>query len=184
MIYLEIFLCYLKIGFLGFGGGYAMLSFIQHEVVVNHGWITSGEMAEIIALSQMTPGPIAINSATYIGYVVAGFWGSVIATIAVCTPAMTLMIVVTKSFLLLRDNRYVSTIMRVMHPIVVGMIGAAAVVLIFPKDISGENFVDIWSWVLFGLALIGAMTKRVSVITIIVLSAVAGILIYYVPTVI
>ncbi len=182
MIFLEIFLTYLKIGFLGFGGGYAMLSFIQHEVVVNHGWITATEMAEIIALSQMTPGPIAINSATYIGYVVAGFWGSVIATIAVCTPAMTLMIVVTKFFLHLRNNPYVANVMKTMHPVVIGMIGAAAITLIFPKDATGENFIDAWSWILFGVALIAALSKKVGIITIIIGSALAGIAIYYLPT--
>ena len=70
MIYLQLFLSYLKIGFFGFGGGYAMLSLIQHEVVIAHGWITNEELTDIIAVSQMTPGPISINSATYIGYVV------------------------------------------------------------------------------------------------------------------
>ena len=69
MIYLQLFLSYLKIGFFGFGGGDAMLSLIQHEVVIAHGWITNEELTDIIAVSQMTPGPISINSATYIGYV-------------------------------------------------------------------------------------------------------------------
>ena len=67
MIYLQLFLSYLKIGFFGFGGGYAMLSLIQHEVVEQHEWITATEFADIVAISQITPGPIAINSATYIG---------------------------------------------------------------------------------------------------------------------
>ncbi|MBR5812129.1 MAG: chromate transporter, partial [Alistipes sp.] len=92
MIYLQLFLGYLKIGFFGFGGGYAMLSLIQNEIVVQHQWLTNAEFTDIVAISQMTPGPIAINSATYIGYSIAGFWGSVVATIAVCLPALTLMI--------------------------------------------------------------------------------------------
>ena len=78
MILLELFISYLKIGFFGFGGGYAMLSLIQNEVVVRHGWITAAQFTDIVAVSQITPGPIAINSATYIGYTVAGFWGSVV----------------------------------------------------------------------------------------------------------
>ena len=86
MIYLQLFLSYLKIGFFGFGGGYAMLSLIQHEVVIAHGWITNEELTDIIAVSQMTPGPISINSATYIGYVVTGsVWGAGVAT-AACPP--------------------------------------------------------------------------------------------------
>ena len=87
MIYLQLFLSYLKIGFFGFGGGYAMLSLIQNEVVVQNGWMSNAEFADIVAISQMTPGPIAINSATYVGYTVAGFWGSVVATVAADTAA-------------------------------------------------------------------------------------------------
>lgn len=184
MIYLELIISYLKIGFLGFGGGYAMLSFIQYEVVVHHEWITGAQFADIIALSQMTPGPIAINSATYIGYVVGGFWGSVVATIAVCTPAMTLMIFITKSYLRLRDNIYVTNIMKAMRPVVIGMIGAAGVSLIFPEDESGASFVDLWSWVLFALAFVAVVSKRVNLILIIALAALAGVAIYFVPTII
>ncbi len=179
MIYLQLLLSYLKIGFLGFGGGYAMLSFIYHEVVTHHGWISGAELADIIAISQMTPGPIAINSATYVGYNVAGFWGAVVATIAVCTPAMTLMILITRSFLLLRNNPYVEGIIRALRPVVVGMIGAAGFTLIFPPDGSGESFIDIWSWGLFGVAFIATASRRVSLILIIVLAAVAGVIIYY-----
>ncbi|MFI3247524.1 MAG: chromate transporter [Rikenellaceae bacterium] len=183
MIYLELIISYLKIGFLGFGGGYAMLSFIQYEVVVHHEWITGLQFADIIAISQMTPGPIAINSATYIGYVVGGFWGSVVATIAVCTPAMTLMIFVTKSFLLLRDNIYVTNIMKAMRPVVIGMIAAAGVSLIFPEDKSSASFTDIWSVILFVAAFAAVASKKVSLILIIALAAVAGVCIYYLPTI-
>ena len=114
MIYLQLFLSYLKIGFFGFGGGYAMLSLIQNEIVEQQGWITAQQFADIVAVSQMTPGPIAINSATYIGYTVGGFWGSVVATFAVCLPALTVMLALTKFFLKLKDNRYV-------HGVLVGM---------------------------------------------------------------
>ncbi len=184
MIYIQLLLCYLKIGFLGFGGGYAMLSFIYHEVVVRHEWISGAELADIIAISQMTPGPIAINSATYIGYNVAGIWGAIVATIAVCTPAMTLMIVVTRFFIHLRDNIYVENLIHAMRPVVVGMIGAAGIALIFPADDSAQSFIDIWSWALFAAAFAASASKRVGVITIIVISALAGVAIYYLPTII
>ena len=132
MIYLQLLYSYLKIGFFGFGGGYAMLSLIQNEVVVQNQWMTNAQFTDIVAISQMTPGPIAINSATYVGYTVAGFWGSVVATTAVCLPALTLMILITRFFLQLRDNRYVKGAIAGMKPIVVGMIGAAALLLMFP----------------------------------------------------
>lgn len=181
MIYLQLFYSYLKIGFFGFGGGYAMLSLIQNEVVVQNAWMSNAEFADIVAVSQMTPGPIAINSATYVGYTVAGFWGAVVATISVCLPALTLMILITRFFLSLRRNRYVKDIIAGMRPVVIGMIGSAALLLIFPSSEDGHSFIDAWSWVLFAAALVGSV-RKVNPILLIVLSAVAGIAIYYVPT--
>ena len=177
MIYLQLFLSYLKIGFFGFGGGYAMLSLIQNEIVEQRGWITASEFADIVAVSQMTPGPIAINSATYIGYSVAGIWGSVVATFAVCLPALTLMLLITRFFLKLRDNRYVKGAVTGMKPVVVGMIGAAALLLMFPHSGESAAFVDAWSWLLFGLTLLGSW-RKINPILLIVLSAVAGVVIY------
>ena len=182
MIYLQLLYSYLKIGFFGFGGGYAMLSLIQNEVVVQNQWMTNAQFTDIVAISQMTPGPIAINSATYVGYTVAGFWGSVVATTAVCLPALTLMILITRFFLQLRDNRYVKGAITGMKPIVVGMIGAAALLLMFPKSADGASFIDGWSWALFAVAMVASL-KKVNPILLIVLGAVAGVAIYYLPTI-
>ncbi len=182
MIYLQLLYTYLKIGFFGFGGGYAILSFIQHEVVVNQGWISAGEMADIIALSQMTPGPVAINTATYTGYVVGGVWGAMIATAAVCAPALTLMVLVTRSFLKLRDNQYVKNAMTAMRPVIAAMVASAGIVMIIPSEQSGNNFGDIWSWVLCATAFWASFVKRISPIIIIIAAAVAGIVIYYLPS--
>lgn len=188
MILLQLFLSYLKIGFFGFGGGYAMLSLIQNEVVVRHAWMTNAEFSDIVAVSQITPGPIAINSATYVGYNVGmqtgsvwcGVLGSVIATFAVCLPSLTLMILVAKFFLRLKDNRYIEGAMKGMRPAVIGMIAAAALLLIFPhSDAPGDqNFIDLWSWALFGAVFLGSW-RKVNPILLIVLSAAAGVLIYY-----
>ncbi len=181
MIYLQLLYSYLKIGFFGFGGGYAMLSLIQNEVVVQNQWMTNAQFTDIVAISQMTPGPIAINSATYVGYTVAGFWGSVVATTAVCLPALTLMILITRFFLQLRDNRYVKGAIAGMKPIVVGMIGAAALLLMFPKSADGASFIDGWSWALFAAAMVASL-KKVNPILLIVFGAMAGVAIYYLPT--
>jgi chromate transporter len=177
MTLFTLFVSYLKIGFFGFGGGYAMLSLIHSEVVVRNQWLTNGEFSDIVAISQMTPGPIAINSATYIGYEVAGFWGSVVATVAVCLPALTIMMLITRFFLRLRDNRYVQGVVMGMRPVVVGMIASAALLLIFPHSEDGRSFIDGWSWVIF-IGVLLASVKRVNPILLIVLSAVVGILIY------
>lgn len=188
MILWQLFISYLKIGFFGFGGGYAMLSLIQNEVVVQHQWMTNAQFADIVAISQITPGPIAINSATYVGYTVGsqlggaayGLLGSVVATFAVCLPSLTLMIAVARFFLRLKDNRLVEGAMRGMRPVVVGMIAAAALLLIFPhSEAPGDrNFIDAWSWALFGGVMIGSW-RKVNPILLIALSAAAGIVIYY-----
>ena len=173
MIYLQLFLSYLKIGFFGFGGGYAMLSLIQHEVGIRHNWISNSELTDIIAVSQMTPGPISLNSATYIGYVVTdSVWGAVVATIAVCLPSMTLMILITRFYLALHDNRYIKGAMTGMRPMILAMIGLAGAVL-FTRD----TFSDWISWVIFGVVFLASL-KRVDPILLIALSGVAGYLIY------
>lgn len=174
---IQLFISYLKIGFFGFGGGYAMLSLIHSEVVVHNGWLTNGEFSDIVAISQMTPGPIAINSATYVGYEVAGIWGSVVATIAVCLPALTIMMLLTRFFIKLHDNRYVKGVVAGMKPVVIGMIMAAALLLIFPHSDEGRSFIDGWSWVIFIITLI-LSARKVNPILLILLSALIGILVY------
>lgn len=192
MILWQLFISYLKIGFFGFGGGYAMLSLIQNEVVVQHQWMTAAEFADIVAVSQITPGPIAINSATYVGYTVGaqagdnpffGILGSAIATFAVCLPSLTVMLVLTRFFLRLKGNAVLAGAMSGMKPVVIGMIAAAALLLIFPKTDEGASFIDGWSWLLFGICFAGSV-RKLNPILLILFSAVAGIAIYYVPTVV
>lgn len=175
---LQLVWSYLKIGFFGFGGGYAMLSLIHSEVVVRNEWLTNGEFSDIIAISQMTPGPIALNSATYIGYEVAGVLGSMVATTAVCIPALSLMILLTRFFLKLHNNRYVQSVVLTMRPVVVGMIMSAALLLIFPHSDDGRSFIDGWSWLIFALALLGS-AKKINPILLIVVSGIAGVVIYW-----
>ena len=99
MIYLQLFFTFFVIGLFTFGGGYAMLSLIQNEVVVNHAWITAQEFTDMVAISQMTPGPIGINSATYVGYAVSGnIFGSLTATFAVCLPSFLIILTICKIY--------------------------------------------------------------------------------------
>lgn len=173
MIYLNLFLSYLKIGFFGFGGGYAMISLIYNEVVVQNGWLTAAELADVAAISQMTPGPIAINCATYVGYTVTGnVWGSLLATVAVCLPSLTLMMLATKFYFRLRNNRQFKGAMSGMQPMMIGLILSSALMLF------GEStFIDWKSWVIFAGCFV-ASVKKVNPILLIILSAVAGIVLY------
>lgn len=173
MIYLQLFLSYLKIGFFGFGGGYAMISLIYNEVVVQNGWLTATELADVAAISQMTPGPIAINCATYVGYSVTGtVWGSLLATVAVCLPSLTLMLLATKFYLRLRDNRQFKGAMSGMQPMMIGLILSSAFMLF-----GNTTFIDWKSWVIF-VGCFVASVKRVNPILLILLSAVVGIVLY------
>lgn len=174
MIYLQLFYSFLKIGFFGFGGGYAMLSLIHHEIVARNSWLTDTELSDIIAVSQITPGPIAINSATYTGYMVTGsVWGSALATFAVCLPSLTIMMLLTRFYVKLSDNCYISGAMAGMQPMVVGMIFAAGLMLLTPG-----SFIDYKSWIIFGTCFLASL-KKVNPIVLIILSGAAGFLLYY-----
>ena len=138
MIYLQLLWVYLKIGLFGFGGGYAMLSLIQYEVVEHHQWLTSQEFTDIVAISQMTPGPIGINSATYIGYTATGsVWGAALATTAVCLPSFILVLLISRFLLKNHNNPYIKSIFMGLRPVVVGLIASAALLLM-----NKANFVD------------------------------------------
>jgi len=155
MIYLQLFLSFLKIGIFGFGGGYAMLSLIQNEVVERRGWISGAEFTDMVAISQMTPGPIAINSATFIGYTVTGdLWGAALATLAVCIPPLTIMLLLARFYLRFRDNRLVASTMGGLKPMVVAMIAAAALTLM-----TRSNFPDGTAVAIFGVTLAASIAK-------------------------
>lgn len=188
----ALFRSFFKIGLFTFGGGYAMIPLIEAEIINRRGWLARDEFMELLTLAQSSPGPIAINSATYVGYTVGcqagtGCWcgilGSVIATFAVCLPSLTVMLLLTRFFLKLKGNRYIEGAMAGMKPVVIGMIAAAALLLIFPKTDEGTSFIDGWSWLLFGICFAGSV-RKLNPILLILFSAVAGIAIYYVPTVV
>ena len=173
MIYLQLFLSYLKIGFFGFGGGYAMLSLIQSEIVTRHAWLTGAQLSDIVAVSQMTPGPIAVNCATYVGYTVTGnIWGSMLATAAVSLPPLTLMVAITIFYNRLRGNRILDSALKWMKPMMCGMIGAAALMFL-----GRETFID-WKSIAIFASCFAATWMKVDTMILILLAAVAGILIY------
>lgn len=173
-IYLQLLLSFMKVGLFGFGGGYAMLSLLQEEIVsAPHNWLTLQEFTDIVAISQLTPGPVMINSATYVGYVVTGtVWGSILATIGVCIPPTIIMLIFSKFYLKFHNNKYMEMIFSTLKPATVGLILAAAISLV-----TRENFIDIYS-LLFFIAAFIATYKKVDAIKLIVCVAVIGILLY------
>lgn len=180
-LYLSLFLTFLKIGVFGFGGGYAMLPLIQREVVDVHGWISVSDFTDIVAISQTTPGPIAFNSATYIGYTAVtemgyehgyGVLGSAICTLAVSIPSLVIMTIVCLFFFRLKSNPWMQASLSVLKPAIIGLIAAAALMLM-----NDFNFIDYKSWIIFGAVLVASF-RKVDPILLIVLSGVAGLFLY------
>lgn len=190
MIFLQLFITFFEIGLFGFGGGYAMISLIQGMVVTRYHWLSMSEFTNVIAVSQMTPGPIGINSATYCGYTAvhnAGFsepmavLGSAIATLALMLPSVILMIVISKMFMKYMHTPAVQNIFKGLRPAVVGLLGAATLLLM-----NGENFStpdNPWQfWIsiaLFAATFFGTMFLKINPIRMIAYSAIAGILLFY-----
>lgn len=174
MIYWELLSVYLKIGLFGFGGGYAMLSLIQFEVVDKHHWLSLQQFTDIVAISQVTPGPIGINSATYIGYTVTGnVWGSVLATFAVCLPSFLLVLLISYFFAKFKNNLYVKAAMSGLLPMSVALIAAAALLLM-----NRENFIDYKSLLIFLAAFVLTWKYKLHPILMICLAGTAGLLLY------
>ena len=174
MIYLQLLWVYLKIGLFGFGGGYAMLSFIQHEIVEKHNWLSSEEFTNIVAISQMTPGPIGINSATYVGYSVTGsVWGSVLATVAVCLPSYIIVLIISYFFTRCKDNKYIRAAMSGLRPMSVALIASAALLMM-----NSENFIDYKSVIIFFAAFFITWRWNLHPILLICLAGLAGFLLY------
>ena len=174
MIYLKLFFTFLKIGLFNFGGGYAMISFIQNEVVFKNGWLTTAQFTDVVAVSQVTPGPVGINMATYTGYTAAGdVWGAAIATLAVCLPSFVLMLLLSKYFLKYQHARRVEGVFSGLRPAVVGLIAAAALVLC-----NGENFIGITSVLLFTGAFLAVWKLKMGPIAVLLVSGSLGLLLY------
>lgn len=144
-----IYLAYVffKIGLFGFGGGYAMISLIQDEVVNKFAWMNAQEFADMLAISQMTPGPISINTATYVGFSVGGFWGAAIATVALCLPSIAMMFFVIRFLFKSKDNPTIASLLKDLKPVIAGLILSAALIMMTKENFSdagfGENNISI-----------------------------------------
>lgn len=190
MIYLLLFITFFEIGLFGFGGGYGMLSLIQTEVVVHHQWLTSAEFTNIVAISQMTPGPIGINSATYCGYTAirnAGMndgmavLGSLVSTFALMLPSLILMILISKMLMKYMKTPLVQSVFTGLRPAVVGLLGAAALLLMNRENFSTPDnpwyfFISI---AIFVASFVGTFWVKVNPLKMIAMAAFAGLLLLW-----
>ena len=191
MIYLYLFITFFEIGLFGFGGGYGMLSLIQTEVVHHWNWITTSQFTDIVAISQMTPGPIGINSATYCGYMAchnAGYGvgmsvlGSTVATFALVLPSLILMILISRLFMRYMKTATVQNIFTGLRPAVVGLL-AAATLLLCTKENFSTPFENPWQfWIsvfLFVATFVGTKVFKINPIKMIAMAGFAGLLLLY-----
>ena len=191
MLFLELFITFFKIGLFGFGGGYGMLSLIQTEVVHSHAWLSTGEFADIVAISQMTPGPIGINTATYCGYTAvhnAGFTGvmpilgSATATFALVLPSFILMLLIAKMLAKYMRSSSVKSVFLGLRPAVVGLLAAAALLLMTEENFGNPN-INPWQFgisvFLFAATFIGTKYMHINPIRMLFYCAVAGLVLLY-----
>lgn len=171
-ILLKLYLAFFKIGTFGFGGGYAMLPLIQKEIVTNNGWLSQSDFMDIIGISQMTPGPIAINSATFVGFKASGFFGSVVATLGVVTTSFILIFLANYFFNKFKNSKILYNALKGMRPALVGLIISVFLTMSF------ESYRDLNSILI--AVIIGFLLYKTKVhpILIIVIAAIIGIVLY------
>ena len=191
MIFLYLFITFFEIGLFGFGGGYGMLSLIQNKAVEHWHWLNAAEFTDIVAISQMTPGPIGINSATYCGYTAiknAGYsssmaiLGSATATFALVLPSLILMILISKMFMKYMNTRPVQSVFTGLRPAVVGLLAAATLLLCSKENFStpSDNPWQFWiSVALFLATVFGTGYLKINPIRMICYAGVAGLLLFY-----
>ena len=190
MIFLQLFIVFIQIGIFGFGGGYSMISLIQGQVVRQYHWMTMQEFTDVVAISQMTPGPIGINAATYCGYTAVhnanmsgamAVLGSAVATFALILPSLILMILISKMLYKYMNTTAVQSIFIGLRPAIVGLVGAAALLLMNQENFSSPA--DPWrfyiSIALFLSTFFGVKYVGINPIRMICYSAFAGLLLLY-----
>lgn len=191
MIFLQLFYTFFIIGLFGFGGGYGMLSLIQGEVVHHWHWLTTQQFTDIVAISQMTPGPIGINSATYCGYAAAqhagyngtmAVVGSITATFALVLPSLILMILISRMFMKYMKHPTVQAVFTGLRPAVVGLLGAATLLLMTPENFSTPSLNPWQFWIscfLFVATFVGTKFMKINPIRMILYAGFAGLLLLY-----
>lgn len=172
MILLKLFMVFFKIGVFSFGGGYAMIPFIEKEIIQNNQWITSQNFIDIIAISQMTPGPIAINAATFVGYTLQGIGGSSMATMGVTLPSLIFGMIISKYFFKFKNSKIVENALKGIRPTILSLIIVATI------SVAKTSFSDYKSFII-GLGAFYLLYKhKMHPILIIVLAGFVGLVIY------
>ena len=183
-LYLQLFISFLQIGALSFGGGYAAMPLIQQQVVTLHGWLPLSEFTDLITISQMTPGPIAINSATFVGTRVGGFWGALCATTGCVLPSCLLVSLLAWAYLKYGHLSIIQDVLSSLRPAVIAMIASAGfsilISILWPQGLSSlaalAQSVNLRGFLIFLGALVLLTRLRMNPILVMVLSGAAEVL--------
>ncbi|WP_211748792.1 chromate transporter [Paenibacillus sp. Marseille-Q4541] len=171
----ELFLVFIKVGLLSFGGGYAVIPMIQHEAIAG-GWLSEMEFQEVVSIAGMSPGPVATNTATLLGYRVSGMEGAIAATLGMVLPSFILIIMISIFFYRVRDSKWMKTVFYGLRPVIAGLIAYAAIHFGFMGN--SDTF---FTWQTFGtviivvIALFGLVKHKMHPLTIIVASGILGV---------
>lgn len=169
---IRLFIAFFKIGTFSFGGGYAMLPFIQKEIVESNIWISMSEFTDIIGISQMTPGPVAINSATFVGYKVSGILGSIVATLGVITTSFVLITIINSLLSKFKESEVVKGALLGMRPVLIALVIYAFI------DLAKESYIDFKSIIITLIIGVILLSKKVHPILVIVIAAILGVFFY------
>lgn len=180
---IELFLVFLKIGAVSFGGGYAMIPFFETEMV-SHNWVSLADYVKVIAIAQVVPGPFAVDSSSYIGFKVAGILGALIATIALCLPSFTASVIITRFYTQFKTNKYVNALLMGVRPAVLGLLLSAAYIIgIKPLYQVSHTLVSLTILkavivIVLGYLILNQKKVKLGTFTFIAVAAVAGILLF------
>lgn len=177
MIYLQLFWSFLQVGLFSFGGGYAAMPLIEEQIVTRHGWLSMQEFTDLITISQMTPGPIAVNSATFVGIKIAGIPGALVATLGCILPSCILVIVLAKLYFKYRNMQMLQGVLGSLRPAVVAMIAAAGVSVLVTAFWGDEviSFLGT-NWVLVAIFLVCFVLLRATKLNPVFVMVLAGVL--------
>lgn len=185
MIYLQLFLSFLQIGALSFGGGYAAMPLIQSQIVTQNGWLTMGEFTDLVTIAEMTPGPIAVNAATFVGTRVAGVAGALAATVGCILPSCILVTLIARLYLKYRDLAVLQGVLGSLRPAVVAMIASAGILILINAfwdgaavTLSGTDWVMV---AIFAGCFALLRTTKLSPIAVMLLGGAAKLLISLLP---
>ena len=175
MIYLQLFLSFLQIGALSFGGGYAAMPLIQAQIVTNHGWLSMSEFTDLVTIAEMTPGPIAVNSATFVGTKIGGVPGALVATAGCILPACILVTLIARLYLKYRNLAVLQSVLGSLRPAVVAMIASAGILILISAFWGGTVDLAMTNWLMVGIFLGALLLLRKTKMNPIAVMVLAGI---------